>query len=178
MADTGKSDSSKMSGGLMGLVGKILGTLAVISAALMLAAVYDIGQFGLREMIYPIAWLPLALYLAGAIAPLFLTGGKAAGGASAGGDEVTAKLSEFQSKVNSRFAAMQNSLDALMGQDYESIVAENKELKEQLDAIHQAERDKVDAEMDGLRQRNEELEAQIKQWAMQTVSDAVGQRAA
>ena len=68
---------------------------------------------------------------------------------------------------------MQNKLDSMSGQDVESLMARNQELQEQLDAYQQAEREKMDVEVDALRKRNEELEAQIKQWALDTITKSI-----
>jgi hypothetical protein len=65
-----------------------------------------------------------------------------------------AALQEFQSKATSQILALQNRLDSFSGQDLESLKARNEELEAELDAIHQAERDKVDGEIEALRQRN------------------------
>ncbi|WP_421857307.1 hypothetical protein [Oricola sp.] len=183
MADKKKADkkadapASKSGGGLMGLIGKIMGALALVSASVLIAGIYDIGHFGLREIVFGFAWAPLALFFAGGLAHVFLGGAKAPD-IPADTEALNAKIDDVQQKAASRFSSIQNSLDMVMGKDYEALAEENRQLKEQLDAIHAAERAKVEEEMDLLRQRNVELEEQIKKWAVETVAKSVAQQAA
>jgi hypothetical protein len=177
-ADKKKAEPKKKAGGgIMGLVGKVMGVLSVLSAAVLLGAIYDVGHMGLRETVFPLAWAPLALFVLGAVAQIFL-GGSNSAAAPPDTEALTAMINDLQSKTASRFSSIQNSLDTVMGQDYEALVEENKALKEQLDAIHQAERDKVDEEMEQLRLKNVELEEQIKKWAIETVGASVAPKAA
>ena len=52
-------------------------------------------------------------------------------------------------------------------------VARLKALKAELEAIHEAERAKVEDEFQQLRERNLQLEQQIKEWAVKTVGSAI-----
>lgn len=160
-------------GGIMGLLPKILGALAITFAALLFAAAMDVGHFGLHDMIAPMAVVPVVLYLLLGMAHLFMGGGGSSADAPAGGGDMTESFADFQSKTASRFASIQNSLDAMAGRDYDSLLEENRSLKEQLEAIHEAAREKVDHEVELLREKNRELEEKIKQWAVQTVDNAV-----
>lgn len=171
------ADKPKKGGGIMGLLPKVFGLLAVLSATVLFAAAFDVGHFGLFDMIEPLAIVPLSLFFLMSIAQLFMGGGKGGGDAVADETGLAESLSDFQSKTASRFAALQNSIDAMSGHDYDSLVAENRELKEQLDAIHEAAREKVDNEVEMLRAKNRELEEKIKDWAVQTVANAVGDKA-
>ena len=169
-----KSDNSKAQagkGGMMGLVSKLLGVTSVTLGALFFAAMFDVGHAGLLHTLAGSAIVLVPLFALSAIAALFLT-------PKSGADleEIAAQvaaLTEAKSKLNSQVLGLQNQMDSMSGQDVETLRAKNKELQEQLDAIHQAEREKVDGEVDSLRQRNEELEAQIKQWALDTITKSV-----
>ena len=177
-SDTKDEAPNKGVGGMLGMVSKVLGSLAIISAALLFAAIYDVGHFGLRETVFPLAAVPLGVYVICAIATVFLSGGK---GAPVDVDTaaLTAKIDDLQSKASSRFAVMQNTIDSVMGKDYEALVEENKSLKEQLEAIHQDERGKIDDQVEQLRAKNLELEEQIRKWAIDSVGAAVaGSKAA
>lgn len=172
-----KADKPKKSGGgIMALLPKILGALAITCAALLFAATFDVGHMGLPGMIAPLAIVPIAVFFLFGIAHLFMGGAK---GGAAGTDngELAETVSEFQSKTAARFAQVQNALDAMSGRDYDSLVEENRALKEQLDAIHEAAREKVDHEIEALRSKNQELEDKIKAWAVQTVDAAMGENA-
>lgn len=152
----------------MALVLKILQVLAIICATVLLAAAFDVFHFGLKDMIAPFAIGPIIVFMLFSIVPVFLTP-KPKAVESEGDEDLAEKLAEVQAKVNSRLTAIQTKMDGLTGQDRESLQEENRLLKEQLEAIHQAERDKVENDAQSLRQRNEELENQIKQWAISAV---------
>ncbi|MFP1632970.1 hypothetical protein ACLB6G_14655 [Zhengella sp. ZM62] len=162
-------------GGIMTLAPKIMGALSVLSGAALLAGLYDVGHLGLVHMLEGVAIVLVPLYLVGALAAIFM-GGKAAA-AMAGGegtDGVMAEqLHELQSKVNARLTSFQSTLDAMTGQDYEKILAENKELRAQLDAIRAAEKEQIDQQVEMLRAKNAELEEQIRKWAIQSVENAI-----
>ena len=140
MADKKKADkkadapAKNSGGGLMGLIGKIMGALSLIAVTVLIAGIYDIGHFGLREMVFSLAWAPLALFVTGGLAHIFLGGAKAPD-IPADTEALNAKIDDVQQKTASRFSSIQNSLDLIMGKDYEALAEENKQLKEQLEAI-------------------------------------------
>jgi gas vesicle protein len=169
-SDKGKT-TKKKSGGMMGLVSKILAVSAIAFAAVFFAAMFDVGHIGLHSKLKGVAIGLVPLYAALAIAALFL-GPKPGADADAQASQIAA-LTDFQSKVTSQIIALQNQLDSFSGQDMESLKARNQELQAELDAIHQAERDKVDGEIEALRLRNEALEEQIKKWAFEAVDKTV-----
>ena len=155
----------------MALVLKILQCLAIIMATVMFAAAFDVGHFGLKDMISSFAIGPVVLFMILSIVPVFLKAKSSSESGELDEDNVAEKLGEIQSKMNSRLAALQTKVDDLSGQDKEELEEENRRLKEQLEAIQQAERDKVASDAETLRQRNQELEDQIKQWAIDAVGD-------
>lgn len=167
----------KGGGGVMGLVAKIMAALSVVSAAVLFAAAFDVGHMHLMETIKPFAIGPIVIFAIGALMHIFMGGGgKAAGDFD--GETLATSLSDFQSKTASSLVAMQDRFDSMTGRDYESILEKNKELQAQLDEIHQAEREKVDGELEELRQKNVELEEQIKKWALEAVAKTVNGEAA
>lgn len=175
-----KSDNSKAQskkGGIMGVLSKVFGVGAIMLGALFFAAMFDVGRAGLIHTLAGSAIVLVPMFALLSIGALFLS-------PKSGADleEMAAQvaaLSEAKSKMTSQILNLQNQMDAMNGQDVEALKAKNLELQEQLDAIHQAEREKIDGEFDTLRQRNEELEALIKQWALDTVSKSVaGQKSA
>lgn len=170
-ADTADKKPAKKRGGLMSILSKFFGLFAILSVAALLAGLYDVGGMNLKATIAPLAMVLIGTYTLFALLGLFLGGG----GAPADVDTETlmAKIEDVQKKNTSRLIGFQNKIDVLMGQDYETLMAENKELQAQLDAIKDAEREKADNEMEELRQRNEELEQQMKQWALETVGSAI-----
>jgi len=156
----------------MAILTKALSSVAVLMAAFLFAAARDVGHLGLGDMLGVLMLVPVLLFVVCSIVPQFL------GGGSAGAEELdeeglTAKINEVQSKAASSIVALQATVDRLAGQDNEAVMAENKALREELEAIHQAERDRVASQAEELRLKNEELENQIKQWAIQTVADTV-----
>ena len=157
----------------MALVLKILQCVAIIMATVMFAAAFDVGHFGLKDMISAFAIGPVVLFMILSIVPVFLTA-KSSASEELDDESVAEKLGEIQSKMNSRLAALQTKVDDLSGQDKEALEEENRQLKEQIEAIHQAERDKVANDAETLRQRNQELENQIKQWAIDSVGSNLG----
>jgi len=156
----------------MPLVLKILQCLAIVMAAVMFAAAFDVGHFGLKGMISPLAIGPVVLFAILSIVPIFLTA-KSTAPEALDDEGVATKLAEIQAKLNSRLAALQTKVDELTSQDKESLEEENLHLKEQLEAIKLAEREKVENDAQQLRQRNEELESQIKQWAIDSVGGSI-----
>ena len=157
----------------MALVGKILQCLAIVFAAVLFAGAFDVFHIGLNAVVAPFAIVPIALFAIFALAGDFLDPGSAA--SEPGEDEEGEdRLKELQSKLISRVTALQTQVDGLSGQDRDALEEENRQLKEQLEAIQQAERDKVTSDAEALRLRNEELENQIKQWAIKAVGDTVG----
>ncbi|MDD9910614.1 MAG: hypothetical protein OXR62_13110 [Ahrensia sp.] len=163
---------------MMQLVAKILASLAVVSAAVLFAAAVDLAGLGLGDTLGILAAIPLLLFVVGSLAHIFLSGGGAAAVASDAGDDITAKIEDVRTKLGTRISNLQGAVDGLSGQDRDTLLAENQQLKEQLEAIEQAERDKVMAEMDSLKERNELLEEKIKQWAIQSVDEAMAPKAA
>lgn len=168
-SDNPKAQSKK--GGMMGMLSKVFGVGAITLGALFFAAMFDVGHAGLIHTLAGSAIILVPLFALSAIAAMFLS-------PQSGADleEMSAKvaaLTEAKSKMTSQILTLQNQMDSMSGQDVETLKAKNKELQEQLDAIHQAEREKLDGEFDTLRQRNKELEAQIKQWALETISKNV-----
>ena len=156
----------------MALVLKILQVLAIICATVLLAGAYDVFNFGLKKMIAPFAIGPIVVFMLFSIVPVFLTP-KPKTPEEEEAEDMAEKLAEVQAKVNSRLTDVQTKLDSLSGQDRDSLQEENRVLKDQLEAIQQAERDKVMSDAQSLRQRNEELENQIKQWAIEAVGKNV-----
>ena len=171
-----KSKSQSGKGGIMGLVSKVLAVAAITLGAIFFAAMFDVGHAGLIHTLAGSAIVLVPLFAISALAALF-----AAPKAGSDVDELAAQvqaLSETKTKMTSQILALQNQLDSMNGQDIEALRAKNKELQDELDAIHEAEREKMGVEVDSLRKRNEELEAQIKKWALDTVAKNVGDKAA
>ena len=156
----------------MALVSKILGCLAVLCAAFLFAAALDIGHVGLNQL-GMIALAPISFFVIFSIAHIFMSGGSGGGDEEFDEEEFMEAFKEFKSKIAGRMGDFQTTLDSMNGEDKDTLSEENKQLKEQLEAIHQAERDKVLTEAESLRSRNEELERQIKEWAIKTVDDTV-----
>lgn len=156
----------------MALVLKILQVLAIICATVLLAGAYDVFNLGLKKMIAPFAIGPIVVFMLFSILPVFLTP-KPKSPEEEEAEDLSEKLAEIQAKVNSRLTDVQTKLDSLSGQDRETLQEENRVLKDQLEAIQQAERDKVVSDAQSLRQRNEELEDQIKKWAIEAVGKNV-----
>lgn len=166
-----KSKAPNNKGGMMGLVSKLLAVIAITLSALFFAAMFDVGHAGLLHTLAGSAIVLVPLFALAAVAAMFM-----APKTGADLDELAAQiaaLSDSKSKMTSQILTLQNQMDSMNGQDIESLKAHNKELQDQLDAIHQAEREKIDGEFDTLRQRNEELEAQIKKWALETITKSV-----
>lgn len=166
-----KDNAPKKKSGMMGLVSKLLAVFAIILATVFFASMYDVGQMGLHHTIKGFAIGVVPVFAVLAITALFLSPKPATEG-SVDIAQIAA-LQEFQSKATSQILALQNRLDSFSGQDLESLKARNEELEAELEAIHQAERDKVDGEIEALRQRNVELEEQIKKWAFEAVDKSV-----
>lgn len=166
--------AKKKGGGLGALLPKVFGIISILCATVLFVAALDIGHLGLADKMGIIAAAPLGLYALLGLAALFMGPKPAASGAVGDDGSLAEAFADLKSKTASRFASMENTIDGFSGQDKETLIAENKELKEQLDAIHQAERTKVDDEIEQLRVKNDELEAQIKLWARSAVNSAVG----
>ena len=156
----------------MALVLKILQVLAIICATILLAGAYDVFNLGLKKMIAPFAIGPIVVFMLFSIVPVLLTS-KPKTPEEEEAEDIGEKLAEVQAKVNSRLTDVQTKLDSLTGQDKETLQEENRILKEQLEAIQQAERDKVASDARSLRERNQELEDQIKKWAIEAVGKNV-----
>jgi len=170
-----KTNTQSNKGDTMGLISKVLGVAAITLGALFFAAMFDVGHMGLIHTLAGSAIVLVPLFALMSIAAMFMS---PKSGADL--DELSAQvaaLNEFKSKITSQILTLQNNLDAMSSQDIETLKAHNKELQEQLDAYQQAEREKMDIEVDSLRKRNEELEAQIKQWALDTITKNVSGQA-
>ncbi|WP_018689397.1 hypothetical protein [Ahrensia kielensis] len=175
-AETVTKDEKKK-GGLGPLLHKVFSVSSVLSATVLFAATFDVGHMGLAPMLGSLTAIPVATFAIFSIAAIF-TMPKAGASASIGNSEdAIAAFTQFQSKTASRFASLENTIDMMSGNDKESLIEENKKLKAELDAIHQAERDKVDSEVEELRKHNEQLEEEIKQWARKAVENAVNGQA-
>ncbi len=173
--NTGKPSGAK-GGGIVGLLTKIFGVLAVFSVTVLFVAALDIGHLGLAKTMSTLATIPLAIYFIGAMMMMFMGGGSSAPQEMPDVDELAAKIDDIQSKTASHIASFQNTIDAMSGQDRDSLMAENKALKEELEAIREAERQKAEDEFNSLRSKNEQLEQQIKEWAIKTVASSVEDR--
>ena len=170
---TSKAKTASPSGGMMGMVSKALAVLATIIATLFFAAMFDVGHMGLLGKLAGMSIVMVPLFAVFSVAALFLTPKSGADAAAIAHTAQIADLLEFQSKATSQIVTLQGQIDSLSGQDNDALRARNKELQAQLDAINQAEREKVDGQIEALRQRNEELEAQIKAWALEAVGKTV-----
>lgn len=171
-AGAAEAKSPKKGGGLLPLLAKVFGVLSILSISILLAGTYDVGSMDLKKTLMPLAIVFIGLYALLSIAALFM-GGKSSPAADLDTDALMAKIEDVQKINTSRIVAVQNKIDGLLAQDYEAVLAENKELHAQLDEIKNAEREKADTEMEELRQRNDELEALMKQWAIETVGSAI-----
>lgn len=167
-----KPKKEKKSGGMPALISKVCSAVAAVLMTVFFAAVFDIGHIDLIHTIAGLAIGLVPLFAICALAAIFLAPKPAEGGNTV--DPVLFdQLLEFQSKATSQIIALQDHVDSMAGNDAATLKERNKELQAELDAIHQAERDKVDSQLESLRQRNEELEAQIKQWALEAVGKSV-----
>ncbi|MDP2120071.1 MAG: hypothetical protein Q8S27_22875 [Hoeflea sp.] len=170
---TNKAKSANPAGGMMGMVSKGLAVTATILATLFFAAMFDVGHMGLLSTLAGLGIVLVPLFALLAIAAMFLAPKSGADEAAIAHTLQIADLLEFQSKATSQILTLQGQIDSLSGQDNETLKARNKELQAELNAIHQAEREKVDGQIEALRQRNEELEAQIKAWALEAVGKTI-----
>lgn len=161
----------------VGILSKSFGVIAVISATLLFAGAYNIGNIGIQEMVSPLAIVPVALFGLSALVNV-LVNGATSQPAAQDSEALSAAINEIQSKTTSRLAALQNQLDEMGGQDNEALINENRALREQLETIQQAEREKVLLEAEQLRSENAELEMQIKQWAIKKVDETINQEKA
>ncbi|MEP3438941.1 MAG: hypothetical protein ABJN75_19495 [Hoeflea sp.] len=171
-----KSNKTKVesrSGSAMGIVSKVCATVATLLGTLFFAAMFDVGHLNLLSTLAGMGSVLVPLFAVLAVAAMFLTPKSEADAAAITHTSQIADLLEFQSKATAQILTLQNQIDSLSSQDNAALKARNKELQDELDAIHQAERDKVDGQIEALRQRNEELEAQIKAWAFDTVGKTV-----
>jgi hypothetical protein len=168
------ADNAKKKSGLGPLIHKVSSVLAVLSATFLFAATFDVGHMGLAPMLGSLTVIPVVTFAIFSIAAIFTMPKAGSGGAVVeNSEDVIASFTQFQSKTASRFASLENTIDMMSGTDKESLIEENKKLKAELDAIHQAERDKVDSELEELRKHNEQLEEEIKLWARKAVENAV-----
>lgn len=183
-AEKPKKEKSGKGGGLMGLLSKVFAILAILSLAALFAIALDIGHMDLAHSLGTLTAAPLGLYVVSALAALFLAPKpKAAGSADADSDDLPPAFKEFQSKINSHVLKLQDNVDELAShQNTESpqdvLMAENQALKEELEAIHAERREKANEQLETLRERNEELEKKIQEWAQQAVASAVNGEAA
>ena len=174
MASEKAESSGKRTGGIMALLPMLLGTLAVISAGLLFAGLYDVGHFGLGSLVKDFAVVPVAVFVLCAI-PAFKQLRKSGGAGQVADESVSVQFDELRTTTNSRLMNFQSALDAMTGQDRESLLEENKWLKEQLDEFQNAERQKVVDEVEKLRSQNAVLEEKIKEWAIQTVDSSIAE---
>jgi len=128
----------------MALVSKILACLGVISAAILLAAALDLGNIHLAQTLGIWASIPLGLFVIGSIMHIFVGGG--GGDEEFDEEEFLETFKSHKSKTASRLSDFQTKLDSMSGQDNDSLAEENKLLKDQLEAIHQAGQDDGQAE--------------------------------
>lgn len=159
----------------MAIVNKVLNCMATLVATILFVGLYDVGHLGLREMFSSFAIVPIVLFAIFSTVPVFLKAKSAGNGVLEDEEleELVAKIEQVRIKTTSRISALQSTIDEQFGQSNEALIEENKMLKEQLEAIQQAERDKVLNNAEELRLRNEELEDQIKQWAIKTVGETI-----
>lgn len=168
-----KAKSANTSGGMMGMVSKTLAISATILGTLFFAAMFDVGHFNLLRTLADFGIVLVPVFAILVIGAMLFAPKSGADAASIAHTSQISDLQEFQSKATSQILALQSQIDSLSGQDNDTLKARNKELQAELDAIHQAEREKVDSQIEALRQRNEELEAQIKAWALEAVGKTV-----
>ena len=170
---TAKTKTPSKSGGMMGMVSKALSLISIILATMFFSAMFDVGHMNLLSTFAGMANILVPLFAVLSIAAMLLTPKSGADAAAIANAAKIAELMEFQSKATAQILTLQNQIDSFKGQDNETLRERNKELQEQLDAIHQVEREKVDGQIEALRQRNEELEEQIKKWAIEAVGKTI-----
>ncbi len=157
---------------IIGFLPSLFGILAAVSAGLLFAGLYDLGQFGIQSIVSEFAVVAVSIFVLCSIASMVMDG-KSGGSVPVEGEAMSAKFDELRSTTTSRLMNFQSAIDAMSGQDRESLIEENKWLKEQLDAVQNAERQKVVDEVEQLRSQNAILEEKIKKWAIQTVDAAM-----
>lgn len=168
MASDKPENSVKSTSRIMGFLPPLFGILATVSAGLLFAGLYDIGHFGIQNIVSDFAVVPVAIFILCAI-PAIVMSRKSGGSSQVEDEALSAKFDELRSTTTSRLMNFQSTIDGMTGQDRESLIEENKWLKEQLDAVQNAERQKVVDEVEQLRSQNAILEEKIKKWAIQTV---------
>lgn len=172
MASEKPENSVKSSSKILGLIPPICATLAAVSAGVLFAGLYDIGQFGLQKLVSDFAEILVAIFIVCAI-PAILLSRRSSEPAQTDNETLLAKFDELRTSTTSRLMSFQSAIDAMSGQDRESLIEENRMLKEQLDAVQNAERQKVVDEVEQLRSQNAILEEKIKKWAIQTVDATI-----
>jgi maltodextrin utilization protein YvdJ len=168
----------------MSILRPAIAILATLLQAVMLAALFDVFHLGLQAAISPFAFILIALTM------LLMIGSAFLGNKSSGSNTDTAQISQLedgQNKLSGRLNTMQTALDGLQAQladqktrvdelmaaDRNTLLEENASLKDKLAAVEKEELKRATEAASELRQRNEDLERQIKQWAVETVGQAI-----
>lgn len=163
-----KQKAEKSSGAMTSMLSKVFAITAILSVAVLFAAALDIGHLGLSTTLGSLTVVPLALYVTGALAAIFLAPKPTP--ASEQSSDASSAIQEIQSLVNSRILSMQDKVDEMSNRidstnPEQSLIEENAALKAELEAIHAAERERFNADVEAMRARNAELEEKIREWA-------------
>ena len=143
--------------------------VAVVTLLIMLVGLFDVGGPGLGGQLRSVALVPIGLFALtaiGAIAPAFMP-------RATDEEAIQARIQEVEARLLAQIGEMRGKVETHVGADYQTLRARNKELQDQLDAIEAAKTADITQEVEKLRTINADLEAQIKQWAIGSVSQAV-----
>ncbi len=143
--------------------------VAIITLVIMLIGLFDVGGYGLGSQLRSFALVPIGLFaltLLGAIVPAFMP-------RSTDQEAIDQRIEDLEARLTAQVGEMRSKVDAQIGSDYQALRDHNKELQDQLDAIEAAKTADIREEVEQLRAINRDLEAQIKQWAIGSVSDAI-----
>ena len=143
--------------------------VAAICALLLFVGSFNVGPAALADIVHSFSIIPASLFA------LCLVGSVVTNGAirSAERASLTAMIAEIEQKVEARVMEASAKVDTHIGDDYQALRTQNQQLREELDKLHEAEQARMAAEVEQLRSVNNELEEQIKRWAIGSVDQAI-----
>lgn len=166
---TPKAGSKSGPGPMLVALQMFCAVVAVVTLLVMLVALFDVGSYGLGTQLRGFALVPIAIFTLtaiGALVPAFMP-------RSTDDEAIEARIQEFEARMVAQMGETRTKVETHIGSDYQDLKAENETLREQLNAIDEAQQASIKDEVERLRAVNSELEAQIKQWAIGSVSQAV-----
>lgn len=155
---------------------KVFGLLSTSSSILNLGAIgilfvglYDLGFIDLTPSISKFAAPTLLVLIMSSLLGIFASS-KINNQAASNGEK---KLADFQSRLKTDIATVEENVNRYLGEGYEQLKAENDEYKKQIEEVKEQRHQSLEKEIEALKTKNTELHDRIGKMAKSSNDSAL-----